>query len=164
MPFQLDEKLMDLMRKVIPVHNNQIQPVDENDSSQSEEENYVFNEIENSGLLQKLKSSKEGLAATIYTVDKIFDTIEKIHKLIIWEDHDASETALLFLLIVFLILTFIPLRLIICIGIFLKFRKGSTYYKRRWTGNRECCRIEIRNFFLDHKYYPFEVLFSETAE
>ena len=31
-----------------------------------------------------------------------------------------------------------------------KFRRGSTYYKRRYTGNKEACKIEIRNFLSDH--------------
>lgn len=31
-----------------------------------------------------------------------------------------------------------------------KFHRGSSYYKRRYTGNKESCKIEIRNFLSDH--------------
>lgn len=89
--------------------------------------------------------------------------IEKVSKLLYWEDQQASTIVLVVLLLAFLVVTFIPLRTIIIIWLFGKFGKGSTYYKRRYISNRECCRIELRNFFLDHKLYPFEKLFGDET-
>ena len=34
-----------------------------------------------------------------------------------------------------------------------KFSRGSTYYKRKWIGNREACLIELRNFLINHNVY-----------
>lgn len=39
-----------------------------------------------------------------------------------------------------------------------KFNKGSTYYKRRYVGNKEACKIELRNFLLSYGYLKFEDL------
>ena len=97
-------------------------------------------------------------------MDFVFDLVEKIRKLIYWEDHKSSTTLLVVLLLAFFVVTFIPLRGVIILWLFGKFGKGSTYYKRRYIGNRECCRIELRNFFLEHKLYPFETLFGDETE
>lgn len=39
-----------------------------------------------------------------------------------------------------------------------KFNRGSTYYKRRYIGNKEACKIELRNFMLRNGYLKFEDL------
>lgn len=31
-----------------------------------------------------------------------------------------------------------------------KFNRGSTYYQRKYTGNKEVCKIEIFNFFVEN--------------
>jgi hypothetical protein len=33
-----------------------------------------------------------------------------------------------------------------------KFNRGKSYYQRRYTGNREACKIEIFNFMVEHHY------------
>ena len=35
-----------------------------------------------------------------------------------------------------------------------KFNRGRTFYKRRFDGNREACKIEIRNFFRNNNIRP----------
>mmetsp|Transcript_37548 Transcript_37548/g.49384 ORF Transcript_37548/g.49384 Transcript_37548/m.49384 type:complete len:125 (-) Transcript_37548:391-765(-) len=99
----------------------------------------------------------------LITIDWLFDLIEKIAKLIYWEDQTASTITLVILLLAFFVVTFIPLRCIIILWLFGKFSKGSTYYKRRYISNRECCRIELRNFFLDHNLYSFDILFGDET-
>ena len=96
-------------------------------------------------------------------MDFVFDLVEKIRKLIYWEDHKSSTTLLVVLLLAFFVVTFIPLRGVIILWLFGKFGKGATYYKRRYIGNRECCRIELRNFFMEHKLHPFETLFGDET-
>ena len=90
--------------------------------------------------------------------------MEKIRKLIHWEDQTSSTIVLVVLLLAFFVVTFIPLRFVIILWLFGKFKKGSTYYKTRYIGNRECCRIELRNFFLDHKLMSFETLFGDETK
>ena len=96
-------------------------------------------------------------------MDLVLDLVEKLRKLIYWEDQKSSTITLVVLLLAFFVVTFIPLRFIIILWIIGKFNKGSTYYKRRYIGNRECCRIELRNFFLDHNLYEFETLFGDET-
>ena len=93
-----------------------------------------------------------------------FDLVEKLRKLIYWEDQKSSTITLVVLLLAFFVVTFIPLRFIIILWIIGKFNKGATYYKRRYIGNRECCRIELRNFFLDYNLYQFETLFGDETK
>ena len=100
----------------------------------------------------------------LQTIDFVFDLVEKIRKLIFWEDQTASTIVLVFLLIAFFVVTFIPLRFVIILWLFGKFSKGSRYYKRRYIGNRECCRIELRNFFLDQRLLSFETLFGDETQ
>lgn len=100
----------------------------------------------------------------LLTVDLVFDLVEKLRKLIYWEDQKSSTITLVVLLLAFFVVTFIPLRTIIVIWLIGKFKKGSTYYKRRYIGNRECCRIELRNFFLEQNLYSFETLFGDETQ
>ena len=39
-----------------------------------------------------------------------------------------------------------------------KFNRGTTYYKRRYTGNKEATKIELRNFMLTNGYLKYEDL------
>ena len=78
-----------------------------------------------------------------------------------WDDQEASTVVLVVILLAFFVVTFIPLRIIICLWLVGKFNKGSTWYLRVWVGNKECCKIEMRNFFLDKKLYPFDILFGK---
>jgi len=71
---------------------------------------------------------------------------------------------LVVLLLAFFVVTFIPLRSIIILWLFGKFGKGATYYKKRYISNRECCRIELRNFFLEDSLYPFDTLFGDETQ
>jgi len=66
------------------------------------------------------------------------------------------------LLVAFFLVTFLPLRYFILIAgkhftnfnkiVLRKFKRGKTYYKRRFVGNMEACKIEIRNFLSDNNY------------
>mmetsp|Transcript_31473 Transcript_31473/g.42670 ORF Transcript_31473/g.42670 Transcript_31473/m.42670 type:complete len:205 (-) Transcript_31473:76-690(-) len=96
--------------------------------------------------------------------DGALDIVEKFEKLVTWQDEEASMKVLFLLFIAFLVVSFIPLRGIIIVWLFGKFSKGSTYYHRRYTGNSECCRIELRNFFYENKTYEFETLFGDSTD
>ena len=85
-------------------------------------------------------------------------------KLLTWEDHDASVKIMLALILALLVVSFIPIRIVVCIGLIGKFNKESTFYERRSIGNAEACKIEIRNFFLASKDYTFGELFEDKTE
>ena len=66
------------------------------------------------------------------------------------------------LLLGFFLVTFLPIRYFILIAgkynfmanfiVLRKFKRGKTYYKRRFVGNMEACKIEIKNFLSDNNY------------
>ena len=104
------------------------------------------------------------ISNALFAGDNIIDLVEKLRKLLYWEDQWASTVALVVILLAFFVVTFIPLRMVIILWLYKKFKRGSTWYKRRYIGNRECCRIELRNFFLENSLIPFEVLFGDETE
>ena len=146
-----------VMKKVNPL---QLLDKDE-DKKEEEEEAFDFNLEERTGVFDKWSETKNILSGVIFAADFGFDLIEKLEKLLTWQDQDASTVVLVVILLAFFVVTFIPLRTIICIALIAKFNKGSTWYRRKWVGNRECCKIEMRNFFLDQKTYTFDVLFGK---
>ncbi len=58
---------------------------------------------------------------------------------------------LLLLIVLYIFVTFMPLRFIFTLSTFHKFYKGRTWQKRRQNNNEEVCRIELANFFKEHK-------------
>ena len=157
--FQLDEKMIGLIQKVNP-----LQLLETEDKKEQEEETVDFSLEEKTNLFDKIAETKSILSSAIFGMDTAFDLIEKLEKLLTWQDQDASTVVLVVILIAFFVVTFIPLRVIICLWLIGKFNKGSTWYYRKWIGNRECCKIETRNFFLDHKIYSFDVLFGRDEK
>lgn len=71
----------------------------------------------------------------VFMAQWMFDLVAKLIKISSWEEHGASDILLIFLAIAFLVVSFIPLRLIVCLAIVNKFHEGSTWYERRWKSN-----------------------------
>jgi len=82
-----------------------------------------------------------------------FDLCQKLLKILSWEEPSESNIVLIVLIVAFLVVSFVPLRVIICLALVNKFHEGSTWYERRWISNQECCKIEIRNFLYNQKTY-----------
>jgi len=126
-------------------------------------ETFNFTQGKKVGLVAKYTKGKAALAELTFMLDKVCDTAEKMKKLLTWEDPATSQKIMFLILGAFLVVSFIPIRLIACIGLIEKFNKGSKYYKRKYIGNKECCRIEMRNFFFVEKNYTFADLFEDTS-
>ncbi len=45
-----------------------------------------------------------------------------------------------------------------CLLVLKKFNRGHSFYKRRYVGNKEACKIELRNFMLENGFLKFEDL------
>ena len=159
--FQLDERVFGFVKKVNPLQLLEKDEKKGEDRKEEEEDAFEYNLEERTGVLDRWSETKQILSSVIFAADYAFDLIEKLEKLLKWEDQEASTVVLVVILLAFFVVTFIPLRTIICLALVAKFNKGSTWYRRRWVGNRECCKIEMRNFFLDKELYPFDVLFGK---
>ena len=168
MALKLDDKIASLFKKVINVPGAVLsdeirQEIQEKEDADEENNTDGFKVAKKGGFISTWKNSKGLISDMLQTVDLAFDLIEKVRKLIYWEDQKASTIVLVVLLIAFFVVTFIPLRFIIVLWLFGKFGKGSKHYRRRYIGNRECCRIELRNFFLEQNLYHFKDLFGEET-
>jgi hypothetical protein len=102
------------------------------------------------GMFNKMNLLVDKILGLMYVLDIFSNFIEKSEKLMHWQDYDTSYAFFVVLLIAFFVVTFLPLRYFVLIGILKKFNRGSTYYQRKYTGNKEVCKIEIFNFFVEN--------------
>lgn len=58
---------------------------------------------------------------------------------------------LLLLVVIFIFVTFLPIRFILTLSTAYKFYKGLAWQKKRRINNEEVCRIEMANFFKEAK-------------
>jgi len=107
--------------------------------------------IKDKGLLGNYRDAKKGTAYTLQWMDVIIDWLEKIRNLIQWSDPKMTQVFLILLVIVFLVITFLPMRFILQISYFYKFWKGRNWQKKRIVNNQEVCRIELANFLQENK-------------
>lgn len=91
-----------------------------------------------------------------------FDLIEKIYKFLCWEQPQTSDKILYGLCLAWFAVTFIPLRMVISIGIINKFITGSQYYKRRWISNYQCSKCEVRNLLFSSGLRSFKEVFESN--
>ncbi len=79
-------------------------------------------------------------------MDVIADFFEKIRNLVIWTDPNMTTLFYCLLLILFIVVTFLPLRFILFLACAYKFFCGRRWQHKRITNNREVCRLELINF------------------
>lgn len=102
---------------------------------------------ERKGLLAIYAKIRHLIATINYEVGWYFDLVEKFVKAFSWTNVSTSSLIMYLLLVAWVVVTFIPIRGVIALGIFKKFDTESRFYKRRYISNYECSRIAIRNFF-----------------
>jgi hypothetical protein len=88
---------------------------------------------------------------TLNYLDAICDFFEKTKNLIKWEEPRLTKYFLLFSIVLFIFVTFLPIRTIIIIFLTHKFYRGRTWHMRRVRNNQEVCLIEFNNFLEDNK-------------
>lgn len=107
--------------------------------------------IKDKGMLSSYRDAKKGTAATIQKIENVCDFVEKTRNLIQWEDLHMTRIFLLLLVVLFIFVTFLPLRFILTLSTAYKFWKGLQWQKKRRVNNEEVCRIEMQNFLLENK-------------
>lgn len=78
-----------------------------------ERENYNFRE---KGILEKYNALKEKIGILVFFFDTICDFIEKVAKLLNWHDQKSSYIFLTILLLLFVAVTFLPIRFLIVLA------------------------------------------------
>lgn len=125
-----------------------------------------FYNIKKAGLLGQWKLFKKGAWFTFSWFDTICDFFEKIRNLIRWEDEKITQMFLVVLVVLFLVVSFIPMRLVFHLVIVYKFIKKMAWQGKRVENNEEICRIELKNFIKESKLEKFidESKYNETWE
>lgn len=80
--------------------------------------------IANKGVLAQYSDAKKGTAQTLQWIEVICDFFEKLRNLFQWEDPNMTFYFLIILIILFIFVTFLPLRFILSLSTFYKFWKG----------------------------------------
>ena len=122
--------------------------VKEDDEEKDEEllqmkSNYSLKE---KGMLDKYRDAKKGTVVVVQCIEVICDFAEKARNLVQWEDTMQTQLFLLLLFIIFLVVTFLPLKFILTLSTAYKFYKGRGWQKKRIRNNEEVCRLELLNF------------------
>lgn len=91
--------------------------------------------IKEKNFLGKYKDFKKSANFTINYMELICDFFEKSKNLIRWEEKRMTQYFFLLLLVLFFIVSFLPLRFLIILFLTYKFYKGRLYHKRRVRNN-----------------------------
>ena len=114
------------------------------------------------GLFKEYYFFKDKILWVMFFLDILSNFFEKINKLLHWHDKKTSGRFLVLLIIIFVVLSFLPIRFFIVLALLKKFNRGKTYYKRRYTGNMEACKIELRNFMNDNHMIKNDERFRDS--
>lgn len=86
-------------------------------------------------------------------MDAVCDAFEKTKNLILWEQKRMTSYFILIAFVLFLAVTFLPLRALIWLYLTHRFNRGRFFHKRRIRNNREVLLIEWNNFLEDNKWH-----------
>ena len=84
-------------------------------------------------------------------MDIIADFFEKLRNLVLWEDANMTTLFFVLLIVLFIVVSFLPLRFILFLACAYKFASGRRWQHKRITNNREVCRLELINFLHEQK-------------
>eukprot|EP00347_Sterkiella_histriomuscorum_P021039 403335495 len=107
--------------------------------------------IRDKNILGKFKDFKKSSTVTLNYMDIVCDFFEKSKNLVKWEEPRMTKYFFLLFIVLFIAVTFIPIRIIICIYLVYKFYKGQFYHRKRIRNNREIIKIEFLNFIEENK-------------
>lgn len=112
-------------------------------------------EEEKSSFRESFKKIRMIIGEVNFEIGWYFDLLEKIYKVFNFREADTSELILKLLVVAWLVVTFVPIRPFVALGIINKFITESRFYKRRYVSNYECSIIAIRNFYHEIKLHSF---------
>jgi len=108
-----------------------------------------FNVEGNKNLLKKFKDMKRATANTLNIIDRYCDYFEKYKNIIKWEDPRMTKFLFAIGVSLFVIVTYMPIRLFLLLSFTYRFYKGRRWNDKRLRNNREVCKIELA--WLMHK-------------
>lgn len=122
--------------------------------------------IRSKGILEKYNYIIFKVSKLFNMFDTICDFIEKMNKLLTWQDYKTSLVFLLILIGIFVVVTFLPIRfLLVLVSKYMRiltcivlkaYKKGTHYYEKKYWNNKEACKIELRNFFNHNGIYKLQ--------
>ena len=97
-------------------------------------------------------------------MEVICDFFEKVRNLVLWEDPAMTGLFFALLVLIFIVVTFLPMRFILFLSNIIKFVQGRRWQWKRVTNNQEVCRLELINFLEENKLSTAVTEFDETWE
>ena len=107
--------------------------------------------IREKNIYAKLQDLKKSSTVTLNAMDSVCNFYEKTKNLIRWEEARMTQYFALVSFLMFLVVTFLPIRILFMIYLTRRFYRGQFYHKKRIRNNREVLLIEYRNFIEEHK-------------
>jgi hypothetical protein len=120
--------------------------------------------IKEKTMWNKYKDFKKGATFTLNYMEKVCDFFEKCKNLVKWEDPRMTFYFFLLLIVLFIVVTFLPLRFIIFMFLLYKCYRGQFYHYKRIRNNEEVCRIELRNMLDDNRMQYLITNYDEKWE
>ena len=99
----------------------------------------------------KMQDLKKSSTVTLNAMDSWCNFYEKTKNLIRWEESRMTQYFAGVSFVLFLIVTFLPLRILFMLYLTRRFYRGQFYHKKRVRNNVEVLLIEYRNFIEEHK-------------
>lgn len=87
------------------------------------------------------------MAKAFNFADKYCCYFEKFKNVIEWSDQKATWVFICAMLLLFILVTFLPIRAMIIAGVINRFYRGHRWNERRYTSNRELCKLELTKLF-----------------
>lgn len=114
--------------------------------------------IKKRGIFSKYNNFKVKSAKTLDKLEYLVDLFEKLKNLLTWTDNLMTQYFFILLLILYVFVTFLPVRYITIIYIIRRFYKGKSYYKRLKKSNHKVVSIELEKFMI---HYNFKIGLDE---
>jgi hypothetical protein len=143
-----------VLKKIQTLQASQIKLAGGSKSDVQDVTNKLY-KIKEVGALGQWKLLKKGAWYTFSWFDTICDFFEKIRNLIRWEDEKMTEMFLFVLIVLFLVVSFLPMRAIFHLVLVYKFIKKKSWQRKRVENNEEICKIELKNFIKETKLGNF---------
>lgn len=109
-------------------------------------EKLQINNIKKQGLFGKYNNFKKGSAKTLDNLEYFVDLFEKFKNLVAWSDDVMTQYFFILVFVLYIFVTFLPLRYITIIYLIRRFYKGKSYYKRRKRSNMRVVEIELEKY------------------
>lgn len=89
----------------------------------------------NTGFRETITNVKRIIGVVNYEIGWYLDLVEKFFKIFSWSNPQTSDLFLWLLIVVWVVVSYIPIRPFVALGLLGKFDTESRFYKRKYISN-----------------------------